>query len=134
MVFATQVIRGNLTLMAASGSPTIGTPDVLVGSGGAEGDSQVTFAVQRDGVTDGATIATLVIGTIGVAPGGSGGVAMTVTEDSAEYMSSYPGAVRLANALKESREVDTPTATVADGFMKFGDDLMASVWQPLVEL
>ena len=127
MVFATQVVRANLSLTAAAGSPSIGSPQILVASGGAEGDSQVTFAVQRGGVTDGATIATLDIGTIGVGPGGSGGVAMTVTEGSAEYMASYPGAVRVANALKESKLVDTPTATVADGFMKFGDDLMASV-------
>ena len=127
MVFATQVVSDDLSFTAVAGDPDpIGNPAKLVASGGAEGDSQVTFAVQRAQVTDGATTATLALASVGVA-GPMGSVAMTVTEGTAEHMSSYPGAVRVTNALKESKLVDTPTATVADGFMKFGDDLMASV-------
>ena len=125
MVFATQVVRGELML---TGEQAIGMPDILVASGGAPGDSRVTFAVQRGGVTDGVTtIATLTLASVGVSPGSMGGVAMTATEGDAKHMSSYPGAVRVASALKEAKLVDTPTTTVSGGFMTFGDDLMASV-------
>ena len=128
MVFATPVGSGDLGFDASAiVGANIGTPAVLVASGGAKGDSQVTFAVQRAGVTDSAVIVMLDLPTVGVSPGSMGGVAMTATEGAVQHMSSYPGAVRIANALKESKMVDTPTATVADGFMKFGDDLMAPV-------
>ena len=123
MAFATAVVSEDLNFPVGTDT------NILVASGGAQGDSQVTFAVQRDGEEPigGDIVMTLMIGSIGVYPGASGGVAMTVTEGTAEHMASYPGAVRVARALKEAKLVDTPTATVADGFMKFGEDLMASV-------
>ena len=40
---------------------------------------------------------------------------------------SYMGAVRVANALKESPIAEVPKATVADRFLTFGGNIVASV-------
>ena len=142
MVFADAVALGDFSLhQMRSEEGVVGgainlPADNVIRNMGAAGDSQVTFIVQRPAKIDGDDIARLTIDMIAVSGGTNGSVTMTVTASGQTHMSSYMGAVRVANALKESPVVEMPTATVAERFLTFGGNTVASagsIWVSVQE-
>ena len=90
--------------------------------GGKKGEDRVSFIYTRTTLTvDANTIACLELAEIGLSMGG-GGVTMNVSDNlplPAVAMKSYPNAVRIASALKETPTKNNPKTTVASGFLSF---------------
>ena len=108
-----------------SGSGVGGNPATERG-GGDEGENTVSFIYTRmtdDVVAE--TVACLELDEMGVSMGG-GGVTMNVSDNiplPATSDESFMNAIRIGSALKETPVKNTPTATVASGFLSFEGDL-----------
>ena len=93
--------------------------------GGTKGVNKVSFIFTRTGGTTTAeTLACLAIDNIAVSADMAGSVTMNVSDNlplPATHTESYPGAVRVAAALKETATMNMPIATVASKFLSFSD-------------
>jgi hypothetical protein len=103
--------------------------DVVHRAGGEEGENTISFIATRDSDSQSAEqLVTLDIAEIGLSPDGVGSVTMNVSDNlplPASKTKSYLGAVRAADALKETAEaaeLSMREAQVVTDFMQFGVD------------
>ena len=102
--------------------------DRIIKSGGAVGDDNVVFAVQRKVTSPATDRVTLELANLGVAPGRAGTITMTVSESTGSpHRASFAGAVTAVKGLMPSGKNINPTATVASGFLSFDTGQTATV-------